>query len=272
MPAGLVYLVGDIVPRLAPATSNGLAAGSTPDDAVLGGLCEVMERDAFLLTWLHRRPAVEVDLAASGPTAASIHRQYRSRGVTVRAFVLDSDLPAATLLALAFDDDPALPAQVVGLGCHPDPAVALVKALFELCQARPAEARRLRDRSPEDRLERAEDVETIDDHSAFAAQPDRRSEFEFLWASGATTAIGPAAARVDAGALVESCVGRLVADGHRVAYVDLTLPDIRRVGLRVVRALITDLQPIHFGYGQERLGGPRLGAQASLNPCPHPLA
>jgi ribosomal protein S12 methylthiotransferase accessory factor len=52
-----------------------------------------------------------------------------------------------------------------------------------------------------------------------------------------------------------------------------------------VRVLATGLQPIHFGWGQERLGGRRLfelpfrlgfapgpRGEADLNPCPHPLA
>jgi ribosomal protein S12 methylthiotransferase accessory factor len=55
--------------------------------------------------------------------------------------------------------------------------------------------------------------------------------------------------------------------------------------IRVVRALITGIQPIHFGYGLERLGGNRLyelpskmgftrkpASEASLNTCPHPFA
>jgi ribosomal protein S12 methylthiotransferase accessory factor len=55
--------------------------------------------------------------------------------------------------------------------------------------------------------------------------------------------------------------------------------------IRVVRALITGIQPIHFGHGLERLGGRRLyelpwkagfterpTSETSLNACPHPLA
>jgi ribosomal protein S12 methylthiotransferase accessory factor len=70
-----------------------------------------------------------------------------------------------------------------------------------------------------------------------------------------------------------------------VLYVDLTTPDVKDYGLHVVRVLATGLQPIHFGFGEERLGGRRLfevpqrmGYTAEprdvsdLNPCPHPLA
>jgi ribosomal protein S12 methylthiotransferase accessory factor len=72
--------------------------------------------------------------------------------------------------------------------------------------------------------------------------------------------------------------------GCRVLYADLTTPDLVAYPIRVVRTLATGLQPIHFGYGEERLGGKRvyqlpraLGYstsdrdEASFNPCPHPL-
>jgi len=89
----------------------------------------------------------------------------------------------------------------------------------------------------------------------------------------------------DAATDVDRCAVALVDAGHRVAYADLTLPDIASVGLSVVRVLVTELQPIHFGYGLERLGGSRLTSapqrwgladavrsHADLNRCPHPLA
>jgi ribosomal protein S12 methylthiotransferase accessory factor len=73
--------------------------------------------------------------------------------------------------------------------------------------------------------------------------------------------------------------------GCTTLYVDLTTPDIRDYGLSVVRAVATGLQPIHFGWGEERLGGRRLFelpqklgftkgtlSEKELNPYPHPLA
>jgi ribosomal protein S12 methylthiotransferase accessory factor len=81
------------------------------------------------------------------------------------------------------------------------------------------------------------------------------------------------------------CVAALREAGCRPVFVDVTTEDVADYGLKVVRTLATGLQPMHFGYAQERLGGRRLfdlpcrmglasgpRAEAELNPCPHPLA
>lgn len=290
LPASLVYLVSP-APRpedfFAPATSNGLAAGSSVAAAVLSGLCELMERDALLITWMNRLPAIELDLEHSGGMAATVWRHYARFAVEVRAFLLPSDLPAAVVMALSLESDPRRPAQVVGMGCHPDPAVALIKALFELCQGRPSEASRFADKPPQGRLNGYEDVKTLDDHSAFAGLRERRAEFAFLGARGigarVADLISPSDGDVERE--LDYCVRSLTALGSRVAYVDLTTPDVRGYGIHAVRAIATGLQPIHFGHGLARLGGRRLFelpqrlgfaetplTPAELNPCPHPLA
>jgi ribosomal protein S12 methylthiotransferase accessory factor len=207
--------------------------------------------------------------------------------VKVRAFLLTTDLPASAVMAVAFDDDPGRPATLIGLGCHLDPAVAVEKAVFELCQARPSESRRYRDRPPRSRLARYEDVQTLEDHPAFLALPERRGEFEFLWRRSQKVRLQdiPNRSAGDTERDVESCVNGLSERGYRVVYADLTMADIAQCGVHVVRTLVPGLQPIHFGWGQERLGGGRLfdlphqlglapgpRREADLNPCPHPLA
>ena len=80
-------------------------------------------------------------------------------------------------------------------------------------------------------------------------------------------------------------VAGLRAARARVAFCDITTPDIAALGPRVVRCVATGFQPIHFGHGEGRFGGGRLfdapvrwGLRSApltedrLNPCPHPLA
>ena len=289
LPAGLVYLVTPPSRQedfFVPASSNGLAAGPTLASAVLGGLCELMERDALLITWMNRLPAREVDLDRSGSVAAGIARHYRRLDVDVRAFLLPTDLPAAIVMAISFDSDPERPAQVIGMGCHLDPTVAVIKALYEMCQGRPSEAKRFADKPPAGRLDRYEDVHTLDDHSAFASQRERRAEFDFLASSNVVQASDLAnPATGDPERDLEYTARALTALGCRVAYADLTLPDVATTGIHVARAIATGLQPVHFGYGTERFGGTRLfelpqklgladrvRTVDDLNPCPHPLA
>ncbi len=289
VPASLVFLVAPPPrpeDRVASITSNGLAAGASIEQAVLGGLCELIERDAMLATWMNRLPAAALDIESAGAAVQGVVRSYARQNVEVRVFVLPTDLPATVVMAVALDDTPGVPAQVVGLGCHPLPEVAVEKAVFELCQARPSEAVRFREHPPDGRLTRYEDVVLLDDHSAFISQRERRDELAFLWSSGDVARLEPPLDDPpDAAALLDGCTRHLAALGYRTAFVDLTLPDVREVGLHVARVVVTELQPIHFGHGMERLGGDRLlslarrlgfadhdRTVADLNPCPHPLA
>jgi ribosomal protein S12 methylthiotransferase accessory factor len=290
VPASLAYLfhaTARVEDFFAPTTSSGLACGATRGSAIFAGLCELMERDAFLITWMNRLPAIELELAHTRGLVQAICQHYASFSVQVRCFLLPSDLPAAVVMAVSFDPDPDKPAQVVGLGCHPNPEIALTKALLELCQGRPSEANRFADHPPRGRLTRYENVKTLDDHSAFAALPERRDEFAFLWARDAKARVSDLRneSHGNLGKDLEYCVAELMAKGCRVAYVDLTLPDLAGYDVHVVRAIATGLHPIHFGFGQERLGGKRLfelpqqlgfadrvHTEADLNPCPHPLA
>jgi ribosomal protein S12 methylthiotransferase accessory factor len=127
----------------------------------------------------------------------------------------------------------------------------------------------------------------LDDHSAYAGQRRHRGEFAFLSRSGARMAVGDLDPRAPAepATELERCASLLRDLGHPAAAVDLTLPDVRECGFHVARVIVDGLQPIHFGFGEERLGGRRLfslphtlGFTATpttieeLNPCPHPLA
>jgi hypothetical protein len=96
----------------------------------------------------------------------------------------------------------------------------------------------------------------------FRAGPERPSSLEFLreqYREPATLA---------------ACVARLQTMGVRAAAVDITPSDVALAGLRVVRAFGTNLQPIHFGFGYERLNNPRLKASllAGAETTPHPIA
>lgn len=289
VPASLIYMHSDnVMPgdALCHANSNGLAAGPTVAAATRSALLELIERDAFVITWLNRLSAPEIDLNSASDTVVSIARHYARFDIRLRAFNLTTDIPAPVTLALAQDLSGRGPAVVIGLGCHLDPALALQRAVFEVCQVHPGEVHRhANSTSKAPRV--FEDVRTIEDHSAFFWDPARLGELDFLLTSGRSTQLdsGPSRTGRHPEEDVDYLVRALRDAGSRVAVVELTTGDLRDFDIHVVRALATGLQPIHFGFERERLGGRRvfevpqrcgyretISVESELNRCPHPLA
>lgn len=290
LPAALVYLVSPTprpVDHVTAITSNGLAAGADLDRAVIGGLNEIIERDALMITWLNRLPATLIETPETGCMAAAVIRQYARFGVGVRLFWLASDQAPVVVMAVADNPDPAQGARMIGMGCDLDAGAAIDKAVFELCQARPSMAVRMARGDAGTRLRTYADVRDLDDHPLFHALPGHGGEFDFLLASGKRTTLDRMPRSRDR--TPAESLGLIVAGarsvGARVGFCDITTPDIAALGPRVVRCAVSGFQPIHFGHGEGRLGGRRLFdapvrwglrsaplSEDQLNPCPHPLA
>lgn len=290
MPASQVYALGP-PPRMedfyTPSASNGLAAGKDLQSAILGGLHEVIERDAFMVTWLNKLPARKIKLPESGCNAAATIRHYAKFGVGVRLFWLHTDQEPFVIMAVAEDPSEGGIFRVIGLGCDIDPVVAVDKAVSELCQLRAGMFIRMQAGDYQTRLQVYEHVQSLNDHPLFHAIPGNAAEFDFLDDGSEPYDLNelPKPKSGDLQTSIDRIVYKAVQSGARVAYADITPPDIAALGPRVVRVIITGFQPIHFGFGQGRYGGERLYQapvtwglrdtpldETGLNPCPHPLA
>jgi ribosomal protein S12 methylthiotransferase accessory factor len=254
-------------------SSNGLAAGASVDDAAMRALFELIERDAFMLTWLCQLPARRIIVDDSvEPAVREVIRQLNQRGAEVELYLLDGteiDIPAVMCLALG--DGKTLPAAAVALSCHLDPRVAVRKAVLEQGHVGPYLTRKLAEHPVP---ATPADVHTLEDHAAYYFTPERLPAFDFLRRGDRP----PIAAR-DLAAVEEvsvaACAARLEQAGVRVAMVDVTSPDLRQSPFRVARAIGLDVQPIHFGERFRRLVSARLDRHSGgrpLNPDPHPLA
>jgi len=282
----LDYPGNDMDTYFCQPTSNGLAGGATLEAAILAGLYELIERDSFLIMWMNRLPAAEIDIPASAHVEASVIRHYGRFEIDTRVFRLPTDMPVHVMMSVLLDRREKRPAAVIGLGCHSDPQVAVRKALFETAQVHPGEVDRCADPQYTERLHAYQDVRTLEDHSAFFGSAARLPELAFLLDNSTRQGLDelPNLTTGTLGGDVDRCVTALCQAGCRVFYADITTPDLDDYAIRIVRTIATGLQPIHFGYGEERLGGKRLyeiprilgytdavTTEAAINRCPHPL-
>jgi oxazoline/thiazoline synthase len=114
----------------AHADSNGAAAGSCLEDAVLQGLLELIERDAAGIWWYGRirRPAVVPDTA----WFRAMTREHAARGRRLRLLDLTTDLGIPVCAAVSTGADAA--SVQIGFGAHLDPAIAVTRAVTEANQ------------------------------------------------------------------------------------------------------------------------------------------
>ena len=127
VPASFVYMTyaGERPEEfLCPSTSNGLAAGPDLSSAILHGLLELIERDAFLISWTNRLMPTHIDLSDDRGVCGRIVAHYAHFNVDVRVFDVSVGLPPYTMMAIAFDRKGPGPSAVVGLGCHLDPMIS----------------------------------------------------------------------------------------------------------------------------------------------------
>jgi len=120
------------------ATSNGSAAGSSREDAVVQGFLELVERDAVALWWYNRtrQPGVDLD-AFDDHWVQRVCEEHRGLGRRLWVLDLTSDLGIPVFAALSGRTDKPAQDITLGFGAHFDPRIALRRAVAELNQMLP---------------------------------------------------------------------------------------------------------------------------------------
>jgi ribosomal protein S12 methylthiotransferase accessory factor len=243
--------------RFCQVTSNGLAAGADLNDAAMRATLELIERDAFMLTWYCRLPAQELDVEGSlKPGAEMVLEMVRQREARISFYLLDAGIHVPTVLCIARGNGKTWPGATLGLGCHLNLRTAVRKAVLELGQTGPGFYRAMI--SGDEPVPQSQgDVQTFRQHGLFYLPAERNRAFDFL-DNGGKPPIRVRDLSEPAEMSLALLVDRLRSAGVRVAIVDLTTAALYASGFSVVRALGEDMQQIHCGFGRERLNNPRL--------------
>jgi ribosomal protein S12 methylthiotransferase accessory factor len=112
------------------ASSNGLASGNTFAEAVLHGLCEVVERDSLF----RRRHTAVMPKSISSRLVQRLLRRFDAARMETEIF--DETGPTGVPCYHVYLRHPESRAQYYGSGCNPNAVTALVRALTEAAQSR----------------------------------------------------------------------------------------------------------------------------------------
>jgi ribosomal protein S12 methylthiotransferase accessory factor len=285
LPAQLVYL-GDRwrsdEQRIGPSTSNGLACHATLEEAVLAGLFELVERDAFMIVWSNRLSLPRLRWDADESLVAFEARYLKPTGLQCSAVDLSGFWEVPTVLGVV-RGGPETAALGVGACSAPTVQEAVMSALDEACRVQ-AWASDLRFRAPNRTFSPdCSDVRDFDDHVHYYADHTRAAAADFLDRSPVTRDVGEVAALEGPapGALIDTIAALLHAGGVSTYAVDVTADDVRAAALSVAKVVAPELCPLDADHRTRFLGGRRLYEAAArlnlgpvvgrVNPDPHPF-
>jgi ribosomal protein S12 methylthiotransferase accessory factor len=281
VPLQLLYWDRGDEAKIAEVTTNGAACGPSFDSAAEAAVRELLERDATMLAWyckLSSPRIVSMDAGSDGDRFANCFGDWLS---VIEAVDLTQINGAPVVLAGVVDRSAASPIRVAyGMACKSSRFRAFEKAVFEAWAVLQYLRRRL-GASDGDALRAKPQsaVLTFPDHAQYYARPENWSQCSFLHASNVDAPKLDPDDTVDLATVLQA----LRNEGVDVYVADITPPDIRELGLFVVRAISPQLRPINASH--PFLGGERVQCAAwrrglvagrlsegDLNQDPHPIA
>lgn len=269
---------------IAQSVSTGLACHVHPNHAAVSAICEVIERDAFTITWQARMARPQIAVQTLSDRNQDLVRRFERTGAVVTLLHLAMDHGVPTILAVLRHQAEDAPPLVFAAATALDPEQALRKSLEELSHTR-VFAQWARNHLP--RIVPGpcyENVVTLHDHGNLYCDPLNRPLTDFLFAPR----------EIDFHEIANLSTGdpdrdlqvlheRIRAVGHRLLLADVTSDDVRGLGLSVIRAVIPGFHPLFFGHRLRALGGTRLWKipqqlgfkgltpDGGDNPAPHPF-
>jgi ribosomal protein S12 methylthiotransferase accessory factor len=273
VPEGAVYYGEPLaLPGFAYECSNGCALGGSLEEAILYGLLEIAERDAFLIAWHARLELPEIDLETLTDPALrlQLERLRVQTGFELRALdaTMENDIPTVLMMAVRREPRADQPAFLCAAGSHLCFEKDIANALGELAPnagffAEPYQKNLAHISAM---IENPYLCAQLEDHQLLYAHPAMRPSLEFWLRDAPRLPLEAITARHESierfGDLLEDLNGlvrRFQRDGHEVVVVDQSTSEHRALGFHCVKVIVTGHLPMTFGHGHRRLAQlPRL--------------
>lgn len=252
--------------------SNGCASGSSVEEALLHGMLELIERDAFLLCWYGAAKLPEIDQATVVDEEVQFVLDRVARlGYQMRLFDMRVDVPVPAVMAVAERLDGGMGRLCFAAGASLDPVEAVRAAIAETASYIPGMDERVEAKLPDLRAMVTDynRVHELTHHALLYGLPEMAPAVDFLLDAAPPRSMdelyGPwLAQRPESLDLAEDArfvMERLREVGSDVVAVDQTCPEQDGTGIRTLSVLAPGLVPIDFGWERQRvLQHPRLKA------------
>jgi ribosomal protein S12 methylthiotransferase accessory factor len=295
VPSQLVYYwlpegEGRPVNRFLYDSSSGCAMGASVEEAMLHGIYEIVERDAYLTSWYARLPPRRIDLSTlRDPDALALIARARAEGFDIHLFDMRLDIDIPSVWGMIVDPrDEAEVASYCASASHGEWDRAVFSALVEITTSMGVYRKSmpdLRDKAYT-LLQDFWNVREMHDHVLLYSLPEMLPHLDFVL-EGRKVSLDecrqacPSIREIDLTRELEMQIGKMLAVARDVIVVVQDFPAMTAMGLSCVRVLAPGLTPMTFGHQYRRFNFDRLNSAArsrgrveplspdAVNPIPH---
>ncbi|WP_408009875.1 TOMM precursor leader peptide-binding protein [Pseudalkalibacillus sp. A8] len=263
-------------------TSNGCALGGSLEEAIFYGIMEVVERDAFLITWYAQLnlPRLDPYSADDKELHLMIERLREIGGYELHLYNATLEHGIPSVWALVKNSKQRGMNLLCAAGAHLDPVKAVKSAVYELAGMVMSLEEKFESHKSEyvKLYHDSSCVKTMDDHGMLYGLKEAEERLKFL---------------LDGDRLIQTFAEAFQWKTHHhdltedlkevlqafkkleldVIVVDQTTAEIRRNGLHCVKVLIPGMLPMTFGHDLIRVKGLQrvLTVPEELGYCEQPL-
>ena len=238
------YVPEDNLNRLFKSNTNGLASGNILDEAILHGMFEVIERDAWSIFELTHKNYAQIDLdSIESKVINDIIEKFESEGIKIKLMDFTADIKIPTIAASA-DDTVTKDAGLLtlGMGTHLDPEVAVLRALTEVAQSRATQINGAREDTVRADFSRQAGYERMKRINKFYFKQEE-NQIKLSYIENKSTSSITKDIEIVKDELIKN-------DIKNILYVDLTRPEL---DVSVVRVVIPEMEvytidPSRAGY------------------------
>lgn len=231
------------------ANSSGVAAGFSFEDALLRGIYEILERDAFMVVWFNRLVMPTIPKEILSQELKTRIASFEELGYEIYLINLTLDT-VPVILGVAVNEK-MIPTLVLGMAANFNPEKAISKSLDEILHQL---YWNLRPNHSVQTLTNPKEVGDVGGHAALYATPRYLKKASFLWQGK----LNDLPRKISFSNELEYIVELLSQKRIQILAADLTPTYFKSVGIWVVRTILPELVPIPFGYRTEPLGMRRI--------------
>ncbi len=269
--------------------SNGCSLGGNLQEAILHGIFEVIERDAFLMAWYRklRLKKINTESIADRETQLMLTKFEHVTDYDVHLFDMTMENGVPSVWALAKNRGDSGMNILCAAGAHCDPVKAIQSSLHEVAGILIALQDKFEKRKTAlyEMVHNSHLVKHMEDHSLLYGLKETESRFDFLLdANNREYTIDELySGKLYTGSLasdLQKLIQRFRDLELDVIVIDQTSEEMKRHALCCVKVLIPGMLPMTFGHDMRRVDGfekltkvpKQLGLKENgLNPFPHPF-